>query len=187
MSPGILKIYTSDISCNLYLMNTVLLTLIELCPLDQWKSAEVLISIDKSSLKLQYSAEHFKMHLRMNVTSHQSLKSMSRDMLTLSKIRYTENTKQTSEFSQNHFLNFEPQIIAFQQTLADGLISTQYNKRFCILFNELKIAVPCQLLQRSYYTRPNDFKFHEIMSNSKIKTFKNLCICLKIYELVCLT
>lgn len=52
MSPGILKIYTSDISCNLYLMNTVLLTLIELCPLDQWKSAEVLISIDKSSLKL---------------------------------------------------------------------------------------------------------------------------------------
>lgn len=50
MSPGILKIYTSDISCNLYLMNTVLLTLIELCPLDQWKSAEVLISIELSKV-----------------------------------------------------------------------------------------------------------------------------------------
>lgn len=115
----------------------------------------------------------------MNVNSDLSLKSMSRDMLTLSKIRYTENTKQTSDFSQNHFLKFEPQIIAFQQTLADGFISTQYNKRFCILFNELKTAVPCQLLQRRYYTRPNDIKFHEIMSNSKIKTFKNLSICFK--------
>lgn len=83
---------------------------------------------------------------------------MSRDMLTLSKIRYTENRVPVD---------------------SGRWISTQYNKRFYILFNELKIAVPCQLLQRSYYTRPNDIKFHEIMSNSKIKTFKNLCICFK--------
>lgn len=45
MSPGILKIYR-----KLYLMNTVLITLIELCPLDQWKSAEVLISIELSKV-----------------------------------------------------------------------------------------------------------------------------------------